>query len=172
MKNSGMNTATSDSEIDMTVKPTSAVPCHAAASGGSPSSTRRMMLSSTTIASSTTRPTAIVSPISEMLFRLRSNSCISANVPSSDTGTLRLGISVADQRRRNTSITITTSTMVASKVKLTSWIASRIEVERSLSARISTEGGIWACSRGSRSRIASTTSTVLASGCRFTLTST
>ncbi len=67
MKKIGMNTATSEVEIDRIVKPTSREPRSAAWNGGTPSSTCRMMFSSITIASSTTRPTASVMPSSEML---------------------------------------------------------------------------------------------------------
>jgi hypothetical protein len=67
MKKIGMNTAISELEIEMIVKPTSREPFSAASKGGTPSSTWRMMFSSITIASSTTRPTASVRPSSEML---------------------------------------------------------------------------------------------------------
>ena len=67
MKKIGMNTATSEVEIEMIVKPTSREPRSAAWNGGMPCSTWRMMFSSITIASSTTRPTASVKPSSEML---------------------------------------------------------------------------------------------------------
>ena len=67
MKKIGMNTATSELEIEMIVKPTSREPRSAAWNGGTPFSTWRMMFSSMTIASSTTRPTASVRPSSEML---------------------------------------------------------------------------------------------------------
>ena len=70
MKKIGMNTATSEIEIDRMVKPTSREPLSAAWNGASPSSTWRMMFSSMTIASSTTSPTASVMPSSEMLSRL------------------------------------------------------------------------------------------------------
>ena len=70
MKKMGMNTAISDTEIEMMVKPTSRAPRSAAWKEFSPFSTWRMMFSSTTIASSTTRPTASVRPRSEMLSRL------------------------------------------------------------------------------------------------------
>ena len=65
-------------------------------------------------------------------------------------------------------ITITTRPMVSSMVRLTSWIAWRIEIERSFSRRICTEAGICAASLGSMARIASTVATVLAPGWRIT----
>ena len=70
MKKIGMNTATSEIEIDMMVNAISREPLSAASNGAMPSSTWRTMFSSITIASSTTRPTASVMPSSEMLSRL------------------------------------------------------------------------------------------------------
>jgi len=70
IKNNGMNTAMSDRLIDKIVKPISPAPFIAAAVGLSPSSRWRSMFSSMTIASSTTKPTAIVSAISDRLSRL------------------------------------------------------------------------------------------------------
>ena len=67
MKRMGMKTATSESEMEMTVKPTSRAPRRAARSGVSPSSMRRTMFSSTTMASSTTKPVATVSAMRERL---------------------------------------------------------------------------------------------------------
>jgi hypothetical protein len=63
----GMNTATSEIEIDSTVKPTSRAPSSAACMRGMPASMWRAMFSSTTIASSTTKPVAMVNAISERL---------------------------------------------------------------------------------------------------------
>jgi hypothetical protein len=70
IRNRGMNTAISDIEIDRIVKPISPAPCRAASIGVLPSSVCRTMFSIMTIASSTTKPTAIVSAISERLSRL------------------------------------------------------------------------------------------------------
>ena len=67
---SGIRTATSETEIEMMVKPISAEPFNAASNGFSPSSMWRVMFSSITIASSTTKPTAIVNAISDRLSRL------------------------------------------------------------------------------------------------------
>ena len=63
-----------------------------------------------TIASSTTKPVAIVSAISDRLLRLNPARYMTASVPTSDSGTDRLGIRVADGLRKNRKITITTST--------------------------------------------------------------
>jgi hypothetical protein len=70
MKKIGMNTATSEIEIEMMVKPISREPTSAAWKGFLPISMWRTMFSSTTMASSTTRPTASVMPSSEILSRL------------------------------------------------------------------------------------------------------
>ena len=67
MKISGMNTATSEMLIDITVKPICREPISAARIGSTPRSRWRMMFSIITIASSTTKPTEMVSAISEKL---------------------------------------------------------------------------------------------------------
>ena len=67
MKISGMNTATRETLIDMTVKPICLAPTIAAWSGGMPRSAWRTMFSIITMASSTTKPTDTVSAISEKL---------------------------------------------------------------------------------------------------------
>ena len=68
MKNTGMNTATSEIVIDMIVKVISREPLRAASIGSMPASLWRTMFSSITIASSTTNPTASVRAISETLL--------------------------------------------------------------------------------------------------------
>ena len=65
-----MNTAMSDRLIDSTVNPTSLAPRIAAWTRDMPASMWREMFSTTTMASSTTKPVAIVSAISDRLFRL------------------------------------------------------------------------------------------------------
>ena len=67
MKNTGMNTATSDMVIERMVKPISREPLSAAAKGFSPCSMWRTMFSSITMASSTTKPTLSVKARREML---------------------------------------------------------------------------------------------------------
>ena len=67
---SGMSTATSETEIEMMVKPISEEPLSAAWNGFSPSSIWRVIFSSITIASSTTKPTEMVKAMSERLSRL------------------------------------------------------------------------------------------------------
>ncbi|MNZ91229.1 hypothetical protein D3C78_1102040 [compost metagenome] len=95
------NTATSDTFIDSKVKPTSLAPRKAAFIGGWPSSMCREMFSSTTMASSTTRPVARISAISDRLLSEKPHRYMTAKVPTSDTGTARLGISEARRLPRN-----------------------------------------------------------------------
>src|SRR5882762_8235714 len=59
------------------------------------------MFSTTTMASSTTNPTAMVSPISEMLSRLKLSMNIAANEPSSASGTVMLGMKVAQKKEHD-----------------------------------------------------------------------
>ena len=70
MNKMGVNTATREMEMDITVKPTSRAPRRAARNGLSPISRRRTIFSSTTMASSTTKPVDTVSAMSERLSRL------------------------------------------------------------------------------------------------------
>jgi len=65
-----MNTAMSESVIDMMVKPISLALLSAACIGESPSSRWRTVFSITTTASSTTKPVAMVKAINERLSRL------------------------------------------------------------------------------------------------------
>ena len=70
ISSNGMNTATSEMEIDRMVKPISPAPSSAACNGFLPISMWRAMFSTITMASSTTKPTAIDRPISDRLSRL------------------------------------------------------------------------------------------------------
>ena len=70
ISNNGMNTAISDRLMETMVNPISPAPSNAASDGFMPSSMWRKMFSSITMASSTTKPTAIVRPISDRLSRL------------------------------------------------------------------------------------------------------
>ena len=69
-RNNGMNTAISETEMDRIVNPISRAPSSAACIGAAPSSMWRTMFSTITMASSTTKPTAMVSAISDRLSRL------------------------------------------------------------------------------------------------------
>ena len=70
IRSRGMNTAISDTLMDMMVKPISPAPLSVASSGDRPSSMWRYTFSSITMASSTTKPTAMVSAINDRLSRL------------------------------------------------------------------------------------------------------
>src|SRR5437868_13898425 len=99
------------------------------------------MFSIMTIASSTTNPVAIVNAISDRLLRLNPARYITANVPTSDSGTERLGIRVADGLRRKTKITTTTRTTARPSSNSTSATEARIVVVRSVStATLTAEG--------------------------------
>ena len=89
------------------------------------------MFSSMTIASSTTKPTASVSAISDRLSRLNPSRYITANVPTSDKGKVRLGMIVARALRRNRKMTRMTSASVIIIVNLTSATDSLIGNVRS-----------------------------------------
>ncbi len=93
-------------------------------------------------------------------------------VPSSDSGTATLGITVADTLRRNTNTTSTTRPMDSSSVACTWRNEARIVVVRSSTTPSSIEGGIEARSDGSRSITRSTVSMMLAPGCRYITMST
>ena len=172
MSSSGMNTATSESVIDSTVKPTWRAPVIAAWIGGSPSSMRRAMFSTTTMASSTTKPVAMISAISDRLFRLKSHRYMTAKVPISETGTARLGISVARPLRRNRKTTRITSATEISRVSSASSSDARIDGLRSSITFSLTCGPSSSCSTGSCAWMASVASMMLAPGWRVTISST
>ena len=83
-----------------------------------------------------------------------------------DNGKASDGISVAESLRRNRKMVSTTRMTVSAKVNCTSAIESRIEMDRSFSTEILTEGGICARKTGISALIESTTSMVLAPGWR------
>ena len=123
------------------------------------------MFSTTTMASSTTKPTAMVSAISDRLSRLKLSRYIAAHEPSSASGTVMLGISVAQKLRRNSRMTITTRAMVSPSVNSTSATEARMVVVRSRMVLTSIAGGMRAVSCGSCALIWSTVSMTLAPGC-------
>src|SRR5271156_2669547 len=98
------------------------------------------MFSIMTIASSTTKTTEIVSAISEMLSRLYPTAYMTPKVASSDSGTARLGITVAHNVRRNTKMTMITSPTVSIIVNWTSCTAALTTSERSETKSTLTEG--------------------------------
>ena len=66
---------------------------------------------------------------------------MSAAVPSSDSGTVTPGMTVAQKLRRNRKITITTSTMVSSSVNSTSCTEAWMVVVRSMIWSTLIDGG-------------------------------
>ena len=156
MNSSGMNTATSDTLNDTMVKPICFAPLSAAAIGFSPPSMWRTMFSIITMASSTTKPVEIVSAIRERLSRLKPMSFITPKVPMIVTGSATLGITVAQNFRRKTKITITTRAMVSSKVNCTSEIEARMVSVRSPKMESFTDDGSVARKRGSNAFTRST----------------
>src|SRR6202042_226555 len=115
----------------------------------------------------TTNPTDSVSASSVMLLIEYPNPYIAAQVAISEIGTASAGMTVAAAERRNRKITRMTSPMAMASDTCTSWTESRIDIERSASNSILTDAGIWARKVGSRSLMASTILTVLASGCLY-----
>src|SRR5580704_15766460 len=99
------------------------------------------MFSIMTIASSTTNPVAIVNAMSDKLLSLNPTRYITAKVPTSESGTQRHGSSVAEGRRRNTNMTITTITTARPSSNSTSATDARIVVVRSVSTATSTAEG-------------------------------
>ena len=96
---------------------------------GLPISMWRTMFSSMTMASSTTKPTESVIAIIESMSMVKPSSFMAPNVPSSDSGTARLGITVAETLRRKKKMTPITSAIVSISVNFTSAIDSRMFVE-------------------------------------------
>ena len=122
-----------------------------------------------TIASSTTKPVAMVSAISDRLLRLNPARYMKARVPTSDSGTVRLGIRVADGLRRNRKITTTTSTTASPSSNSTSATDARIVVVRSVTTLTSIAEGNAAVRLGNSASMLSTTPMTLALGWRWTL---
>src|ERR1700742_4157301 len=102
------------------------------------------MFSTTTMASSTTKPTAMVSAISERLSRLKFIIYIAAKEPASASGTVTLGMSVAQKFLKNSRITITTRQIVRTSVNSTSDTDARIVTVRSRMVSTLTAGGMRA----------------------------
>ncbi len=89
------------------------------------------MFSSTTIASSTTRPIASTIASSVSVLIVNPNTYISANEPTSDTGIVTSGISVARRLRRKKKITSTTSTTASAIVVNTESIERSMNTDES-----------------------------------------
>ncbi len=121
----GMNTASSTSELATTALVISFIAADAPAYESMPFSlTKRAMFSMTTIASSTTSPVASVSPNSVSVLIEKPSAFMSANVPISETGIVMAGISVVRHDCRNKNTTAMTSTIEIASVLSTSRIDS------------------------------------------------
>src|SRR6266568_1513570 len=131
MKRIGMNTAIREMLIESTVKLTSRAPLRAAWNGAMPRSMWRDTFSSTTIASSTTKPVAMVSAMSDRLFKLKPARYITPNVATSETGTATAGIRVARALRRNRNTTTITSAIAMTSVLSISKSEARMVLVRS-----------------------------------------
>ena len=166
MKRSGMNTATSETLIDSTVKPTSLAPSSAAFMRSMPASMWRAVFSSTTIASSTTKPVATVIAIRLRLLSEKPSRYITPNVPSSETIVATAGITVARTLRRKTLTTTTTRTIEIRSVISISCSEARIELVLSEATSSAICGGSCARSSGSSARTPSTVLMTLAPGWR------
>ena len=126
------------------------------------------MFSIMTIASSTTKPVAMVSAMSERLFRLKPTRYMAASVPTSDKGTLRLGMTVAGILRRNRKITSTTRITASDSSNSTSCTDARMVLVRSVRIVTSTAAGSESDSWGRSFLMRSTTWMTLAPGWRCT----
>src|ERR1700732_1731603 len=123
------------------------------------------MFSITTMASSTTKPTDIVSAMSEILSRLNLNRYIIANVPAKASGTVTQAMNVVDTRRRNKKQTITTRAMLMRREAWTSATDARIVTVRSLWISRWIAGGNHRCNWGRMALMRSTVSMTFASAC-------
>ena len=116
-----MNTAHSTSTMAMTAPETSRIASMAASLGDILCSfIRRSTFSSTTMASSTTIPMASTMANRVRVLIEKPNSHMPAKVPTSDTGTATMGISVARQFCRKTYTTAITSRAASPRVHNTS----------------------------------------------------
>ncbi len=89
---------------------------------------------------------------------------MTGNVPTTDSGSARLGISVAQALRRKRKITTTTSPSVRRSVRFTSLTAWSMPTDRSKSVWMRTPLGIWVFIESSSARTALATLTVLVPG--------
>ena len=160
-----MNAATSDTLIEITVKPICCAPSAAARNGVAPFSRWRKAFSIMTMASSTTKPTDTASAISDKLLIENPASHMAAQVPASDSGTVTPTAMVGVGRRRNRNTTSITSTTVAPSVICMSRTLARIIWVRSDSTENWMSGGIQRLSSGSSAWMRSTVSMTLASAC-------
>ncbi len=149
MNSIGMNAATRDTLMEMTVKLIWRALAMAAVSGDSPRSMLRKVFSIITMASSTTKPTDTASAISDRLSMEKPASHIAAQVPDRDSGTVIPTATVGAARRRKTNTTSMTSTIVAPRVSCISRTLARIISVRSVRTWKRTPAGTQRLSSGS-----------------------
>ena len=90
---------------------------------------------------------------------------MTAKVPTRASGTVTLGMMVAQTLRRNRKMTITTRPMESMRVNCTSCTEARMVSVRSTTVWTSTEGGMAARRPGRAALMRSTVSMTLAPGC-------
>src|SRR3974390_642944 len=117
-----MKTAQRTSAVAIIGPVTSLMACLAAAAGDNPSAILRSTFSTTTIASSTTIPIASTSPNNDRLLIENPTASITANVPTSDTGTAASGMIEALHVCRKRITTMTTSRISSTRVCITASI--------------------------------------------------
>ena len=123
------------------------------------------MFSIMTMASSTTKPTEIVTAISERLSSVKPAAHIAAKVPAIESGTVTPAATVSVVRRRNRKTTSMTSAIEISRVCWISAIEARIVTVRSAMIENWMPAGTqrWISGRSAFTR--STVSITLASAC-------
>ena len=117
MNSNGMKTAISDRLIDTTVKAICFAPSSVASIRPMPRSTCASTFSIITMASSTTKPTEMVSAISDRLSIENPAAHIAAQEPTSDSGTVMPAASTGESRRRNSNTTAITRQTVMNSVR-------------------------------------------------------
>ena len=126
MKATGRKTAISTSAIPTTAPDTSRMASSVASLGPKPLwAMLCSTASTTTMASSTTIPIASTRPKSVRTLTENPNIGKKMKVPTSDTGTVSSGISVARQFCRKMNTTIMTRMTASYSVLVTSWMDSR-----------------------------------------------
>ena len=124
MNPTGTNTAARMRAMATTGPDTSSIALTVASFGVIPCSMWCMTASTTTIASSTTMPIARTRPSSESTLIEKPSSGKKMNAPTSDTGTVSSGISVARQFCRKTNTTMITRTTASKSVVMISLMPS------------------------------------------------
>ena len=125
MKPMGTNTAHRTSAMATIGPLTSSIAFRVASLGVSPSAMLRSTFSTTTMASSTTMPMASTSPNRDRALMEKPSACITAKVPTSDTGTAAMGMIDARQVWRKRITTRTTRASASRRVRTTSSIDAR-----------------------------------------------